>query len=210
MREIISIIISFFVCLFNGVEMQQPQHTEYNNSFYSPSAGTVDYKKAYALHSAAQTDVTEQCNPTLRNPTSMKPYTPNESTAYYWFVNNETPNDNYDLYTVEESTPDNLRYEIIAPNRCTLLTSSSSCNNGDRMVIQTGDYEITFNGLECWYCCSHKTPPANGLYTHTGENLKGTVFSKGNLIAIGNKETTVSITKNGSSVSLQEFYEGNS
>ena len=208
MDKIVAFIMSFLIAASNGLKVVFPANPVFtNNNYYKGSnSEQVDYKKLYSQYSNEQAGETEACITTKQKLDKLS--FPCDVTRYAWFVNDDDATASNYKFPPEGKD----EFKIVAPGRCTLKTSSRSCDNGHTLSIDCGPYVIEFNNLKCWYCCAHKETPPSGNYTHTGADLKGTSFNQGEWLAVGIPETTVTITlksqgnNNSAKVSIESFY----
>ena len=104
---------------------------------------------------------------------------------------------------------------LIAPGTCTVVTDASQSKYGTYMQLEVGEgeYTITLENMDCWFCCYNRDVSEKGDkgFTHSS-NAKGVKLHQGDIIGRATTNTTILIQKgtsaSGKKISLKEFYTG--
>ena len=223
MKQLIALLTSLFMCLFNNVEYTTTAMRDYTaDNYYKVSeSDPPDYRDIYNYSPTASSK--ENCKTT--NYTSngkIITYTDEEKTDSnlvegYWFVDGKSAKTenlaNSHDYTFQDDC------YIIAPYDCK-LQSYSATNSGHDMVLQfsvgSSSYQITFSKMERWYCCMKRVPDANGPileypWVHTSQEQYGKTFLAGDVLGKAfsgkTKVTVVKLTNTGTaSTTFKDMY----
>lgn len=216
MKKLLAIIVSVFISLFNNISYTAVVDKQYtDNNYYKVDVSDApDYREYYS--SVPSTAKKYACKTANYNAQGRKvKMTTNVAYTGYWFEN-AVNMDEASLSNTSNSYTFASSGYIIIPFDGKLNTDSTT-NNGENMTVICSvdgkDYQLTFTGMECWYCDVGRGDSGESSKYHTSDNQKGKSFKAGNVLgrSIGGK-TVVEIKpiKKGKvkgSCTLQQFYK---
>lgn len=216
MKKLLAIAVSFVISLFNNVSYEAVEGKQYtDDSYYKVDVSDApDYREYYS--SVPSTAKKYACKTTNYNAQGEKvKMTTDVKYTGYWFENavnmtEDSLNASSNTHTFTSSG------YIIIPFDGKLNTDSTT-NNGENMTVICSvdgkDYQLTFTGMECWYCDVGRGDLGESSKYHTSDNQKGKAFKAGNVLgrSVGG-QTTVEVKpiKNGKakgSCTIQQFYQ---
>lgn len=196
MKKIIESFLLMLFSIFNNVDyVASPPQVFTNSSYYKGDVSTdgVAFKELYESYYSNLQDL-DGCDGTpydAKNTLTI----PSIVSGYYWFIPGQEYSENTKLAFKEGQ-------EIVAPCNVVIATSSSASSNSTYMEVTTAGelYQIRISNMKCWYCCAKKNKPKNGIYTHTGADLKGTTIPAGKVLGVATKDTKIQIYQKSGSV----------
>lgn len=228
MKRLFSIVVAALYSLFAGVGYVDPLPDEFyfrtdtaEAPYYQPDivSGEKDWKGLYGSTYGTTTNPAEACDPVPEQDTRdewklLVEMSTRSGAAfpYDWSSSLYFPIDlnvSYEVEFVDDYVIITLLGDedvnITAPAAGYINTSHFACGYGKYMeyVISFSDgsiYTVNIQNAKCWYCCAHKTPPEDGLYTATTtDSLKGKKMSVGDILCVGKAGTTITISFNNAS-----------
>lgn len=217
MKKLFARLMLWFIALTNNLSFcysgDYPFQT--NDSYYNgQNHNDIDYQELYNSFVEDENTV-DGCKLTRRVPEGGLSRTYKGLQGPYWVVYNDSDGEKM---CADTGKADSLKLEckdkdlLIAPSNCTIKTDASKSQHGTYMqiTIGTGDVVITFDQMERWYCCLERKDSSrndDGTFTHT-KNAYGKQLQAGDILGYATENTTITITKNGSVISLAEFFNG--
>ena len=226
MKKLFSILMSFVMALSNNVGYQEVPDKPFATSggeaqtyYVVEEVEEPDYRQMYNDDVPVASE-TVSCK-TKKFASNAKPLNYDVDGVPYkaegdtgtWLVDNETKNyselpTDKSMVTIDAPS-DGTRTYICAPYAC-LIQVSSKVNDGKSITVsctRNADiYTLQISDIVGWWCCAGKAnlpEPHNCM-----QDLKGTVVQRGQVLAVTEGPFSVTVTKDGESISLQEFYAG--
>lgn len=197
---ILAIIILLGMAFYALYTKADTEHKIFaQESLYVGDRGTVEYAEdAYRNMTGGNLSITQKC----RNSTFKCSNSTGIRNSKFWIISGEDFPVDYSLGFTEGDY-------IVAPRNCQLLNSNTDVNKDgtiDIIIRVDGDTTIQFKNVESWWCHIGR----NGSEHTEVYGASGTFSSinAGYVLGVAKLKTTVSINRNGSAISLKEYYEG--
>ncbi len=214
MKKLLTLLMLLITSTFNNLSFTEVDDMPFTTEYYNGSVhDKTDYRKLYNKFIQNSDYMNDHCDTTPvlgedfdKNKRSMS----NNSRCWFILEQELSPSEYFKDNTKTKMFKKEAGLTIIAPDKCTIMSSASTSQRGTRMTLLCGDYTIELTDMGRWYCCANREPSVKDdpthLFSHTAD-AKGTELLMGQVIGYTSAATKVTIKKDNKAVALSDFYQ---